>query len=316
MNSNFLLWTLFNLGVISLLALDLGVFHRKSKVISIKQALIWSAVWIALALVFNVGIYYSKGPQAAIQYLTCYLLEKSLSVDNVFVFLMIFSYFRVPAEYQHRVLFYGIFGALLMRAFFILTGVTLINRFHWIIYIFGAFLIFTGIKFFTKQEDDIHPERNPILRLFRRFIPVSNRHEGDHFFIIDGGKRMATPLFVTLLMVEMSDIVFAVDSIPAAFGVTLDPFIIYSANVFAILGLRALFFAVAGLLRLFHYLNYGLAVILIFVGVKMLIQEFYKVPIAITLGMIVFTLAVCIGASLLWPEKKELKPEIPPGTGF
>lgn len=269
MATSLFLWIGFNVFVLAMLALDLGVFHRKAHVVKIKEALIWSAVWIALALLFNVGVYYWRGPQTALEFLTGYLLEKSLSVDNVFVFLLIFSYFRVPALCQHKVLFWGILGALIMRTVFIAAGIRLIQQFHWVIYVFGAFLIFTGIKMALQKDKEIYPEKNPVIKLFRRLMPVTQDHdEESRFFVRKAGRLHATPLFVALLVVETTDVIFAVDSIPAILAITRDPFIVYTSNVFAILGLRALYFALAGIMPMFHYLHYGLSAILVFVGVK------------------------------------------------
>jgi len=291
-----------------MLALDLGVFHRKAHVIKIKEALLWSAFWIGLSLLFNLGIYFWRGPETALEFLTGYLIEKSLSVDNIFVFLLIFSYFRVPSLYQHKVLFWGILGALVMRAIFIATGVTLIQKFHWIIYIFGAFLILTGIKMALQKDKKIHPERNPVLRLFRRYMPVTDDYKDDKFFVKRAGHYLATPLFVVLLVVETTDIIFAVDSIPAILAITLDPFIVYTSNVFAILGLRALYFALAGIMQLFHHLHYGLSAILVFVGVKMLLADIYKIPVGIALGVIASILLISVIASVIWPRKAETVP--------
>jgi tellurite resistance protein TerC len=305
MSNQTLLWVIFGAGVLGLLALDLGVFHRKSHTVKIKEALIWSAVWISLALLFNVFVYFSRGSGPALEFLTGYLIEEALSVDNLFVFLLIFSYFRVPGEFQHKVLFWGIMGALMMRAAFIVAGIALIQKFHWIIYVFGGFLILTGIKMVTEQNKEIHPEKNPVLRLFRRLMPVTDNYEGGRFFVQRAGRRYATPLFIVLLMVETTDVIFAVDSIPAILGITQDPFIVYTSNVFAILGLRSIYFALAGLMQLFHYLNYGLCAILIFVGVKMMVSELYKIPVAAALGTIVAILLISILASVIWPRKEE-----------
>jgi tellurite resistance protein TerC len=305
MSTQALLWIGFNIFVLGMLVLDLGVFHRKAHVVKIKEALLWSAAWIALALMFNLGIYFWRGEDVALQFLTGYLIEKSLSVDNIFVFVLVFSYFRVPALYQHKVLFWGILGALIMRAIFIAAGISLIQNFHWVIYIFGSLLILTGIKMAVQKDKEIHPEKNPVVNLFRRFMPVSNRFEEGKFFVRQNGRLFATPLFVVLLVVETTDLIFAVDSIPAILAVTLDPFIVYTSNVFAILGLRALYFALAGIMNLFHYLNYGLAAILVFVGAKMLIADFYKLPIVVALGVIAGILAISIIASLLRPRKEE-----------
>lgn len=313
MSTQALLWIGFNIFVVGMLIVDLGVFHRQAHVVKIKEALLWSAVWIALALTFNLGIYFWRGEDVALQFLTGYLIEKSLSVDNIFVFVLVFSYFRVPALYQHKVLFWGILGALIMRAIFIAAGISLIQNFHWVIYIFGSLLILTGIKMAVQKDKEIHPEKNPVVSLLRRFMPVSARFEEGKFFVRQNGRLFATPLFVVLLVVETTDLIFAVDSIPAILAVTLDPFIVYTSNVFAILGLRALYFALAGIMNLFHYLNYGLAAILVFVGAKMLIVDVYKLPIAVALGVIAGILAISIIASLLWPRKEEASAaSIPP----
>lgn len=295
-----------------MLALDLGVFHRKAHVVRLKEALGWSVVWICLALLFNVIIYFWHGREPALQFLAGYIIEKSLSVDNLFVFLLIFSYFSVPSIYQHKILFWGILGALIMRAIFIAAGITLIEKFHWMIYLFGGFLIITGIKMALQKDKEIHPEANPILRLFRRFVPVTDRYHDDHFFIVKERKRWATPLFVVLLLIETTDVIFAVDSIPAVLAVTRDPFIVYTSNVFAILGLRALYFALAGIMQLFHYLHYGLSVILVFVGAKMLISDIYKVPIGIALSVIAGILIVSVIASILRPRQTTSSPPAGP----
>ena len=308
------LWVLFAVVILGLLALDLGIFHRKSHTVKMREALTWSGVWIALALIFNGFIYYTRGPVPAMEFLTGYLVEEALSVDNLFVFLMVFSFFRVPAEYQHKILFWGIIGALFMRAAFILAGITLIQQFHWVIYIFGAFLIITGIKMLTNDDDEINPERNPVLRLFRRFMPVTDNYDRDNFFVRKDGRLFATPLFVVLLMVETTDVIFAVDSIPAILGITTDPFIVYTSNVFAIMGLRSIYFALAGLMQIFHYLKYGLCAILVFVGTKMLISEIYKIPVVVALGTIIGVLLISILASVIWPRNEEI-PEDAPAPG-
>ena len=295
-------WVAFNGFVLAMLAIDLGVFHRTSHEVKLREALAWSAVWVALALAFNALVWSRYGQQRALEFLTGYLIEKSLSVDNIFVFVLIFTYFRVPAQYQHKVLFWGILGALLMRAAFIAAGVTLIQRFHWIIYVFGGFLVVTGIRMAVQQDKEIHPERNPVLRLAKRLMPVSTSYDGDRFFTILGGRRAATPLFVALLLVETTDLIFAVDSIPAILAITQDPFIVYTSNVFAILGLRSLYFALAGVVRMFHYLSIGLAGVLIFVGGKMLLVDVVKVPTALSLGVIAAILAVSVVASVLRPR--------------
>jgi tellurite resistance protein TerC len=305
MLADILPWVLFNLFVLAMLAIDLGVFHRRAHEVKIKEALMWSGMWIGLALMFNLGIYFVMGPRPALEFLTGYLLEKSLSVDNIFVFIVILSYFRVEPRYQHKVLFWGIIGALVMRALFIAAGITLIQQFHWIIYVFGAFLVFTGIRLGLHQEQDIHPERNPILKLTRRLLPVTREYMGGKFIVRVDGRLFATPLLIVLLVVETTDVVFATDSIPAILAITLDPFIVYTSNVFAILGLRALYFALAGTMKLFRFLHYGLAAILTFIGVKMLLVDIYPLPIAVALGAVVGILAISVGASVLWPGERK-----------
>ena len=302
------LWIGFNLFVLAMLTLDLGVFHRHAHAVSVKEATIWSGIWIALALIFNSGLYFfwdiiSPGSEysnseAALAFFTGYLIEKSLSVDNIFVFVLIFTYFAVPALYQHRVLFWGIIGALVMRGILIAVGAALLKEFHWIIYIFGGFLIFTGIRMAFHRDEEIHPENNPLIKFFRRLMPVSAIYAGDKFFIRQAGVLMATPLFLVLLIVESTDLVFALDSIPAIFAVTNDPFIIYTSNVFAILGLRSLYFVLAGIIDKFHYLKLGLSVVLTFVGAKMVIVDFYKIPIGVSLGVIAIILTMAVVASL------------------
>jgi len=313
MSSQALVWVGFNLFVLAMLALDLGVFHRRSHEVTIKEALIWTGVWITLALLFNLGVYYWYGAQPALEFLTGYLIEKSLSIDNIFVFLLIFSYFRVPARYQHKVLFWGILGALVMRAIFIFAGISLIQRFHWIIYFFGGFLILTGVKIVTEKNKEIHPEKNPVLKVFRRMVPVTSGYRRSHFFIKEDGRYLATPLFVVLLVVETTDVVFAVDSIPAILAITVNPFLVYTSNVFAILGLRALYFALAGVMKLFHHLRYGLSAILVFVGLKMLLGDFYKIPPAIALSVVAAFLFISVVASLVHRPGKWIlgKPNIP-----
>lgn len=292
--------------MLAMLVLDLKVFQRKAHEIKIREALLLAAFWISLALAFNVVVFFWRGERAALEFLTGYLLEESLSVDNLFVFLLIFSYFRVPRAYQHGVLFWGILGAIVMRFIFIIAGVALIHKFHWVIYVFGSILILTGIKLAREKDQEIHPEKNPVLKLFRRLVPVTPDYEGDKFFIRKEGRLFATPLFVVLLMVETTDVVFAVDSVPAVLAITLDPFIVYTSNVFAILGLRSLFFALAGLMKLFHHLHYGLSAILVFVGVKMLVADLYKIPIGVALSAVGGILLLSIIASLIWPEKAKI----------
>lgn len=301
--SSILIWAGFNLFVLLMLAIDLGVFHRREHEVSVREALAWTAVWVALAMTFNVVIYFWRGQEVALEFLTGYVIEKALSVDNIFVFLLIFTYFGVAPIHQHRVLFWGILGALVMRAMFIFAGVGLIQRFHWVIYVFGAFLIITGIKMAFQKDTKVHPERNPVVRLFKRFFPVTDRFEGGKFFVTENGRRLATPLFIVLLVVETTDLIFAVDSIPAILAITLDPFIVYTSNVFAILGLRALYFALAGIMQIFHYLHYGLSFVLVFVGVKMVLADFYKIPIAAALGVVAGAILASVIASLLMPKQ-------------
>ena len=298
-------WLIFNLLVLSLLALDLLVLNRRDHAIGVREALGWSAFWISISLTFNLFIYVTRGPVAATEFLTAYLLEKSLSVDNLFVFILIFNYFRVPPPYQHKVLFYGIIGALVLRAIFILVGVTLIARFHWLTYLLGGFLLYTGIQLFRAGDaPEINPEGNLLVRWVSRHLPVTHDFEGGRFFVRREKLRFATPLLLVLLMVETTDVVFAADSIPAVLAVSPDPFIVYSSNVFALLGLRALYFALAGIIHLFHYLHYGLAGVLIFIGGKMLVTFFgLHVPELASLAVVGSLLALSVGASLTWPKK-------------
>jgi tellurite resistance protein TerC len=317
MDNNSLLWIGFNLFVIVMLALDLGVFHRKSHVVGMKEALAWSGVWILMALIFNALIYFGVvggyetaeiQKQKGLEFLTGYLIEKSLSVDNIFVFLLIFTFFRVPDLYQHKVLFWGIIGALIMRAIFIFAGVALIENFHWIIYVFGAFLIITGINMIRNKDKKIDPEKSLIIRLFRKVYPVHNDYEGDRFFIKKNGKKHATLLFIVLLFVEFTDLIFAVDSIPAILAITPDPFIVYTSNVFAILGLRSLYFALAGIMHRFKYLIYGLAGVLMFVGLKMVVSFEYKMPVQYSLLVIAGLLAASVVYSII--KTKNEKPQL------
>lgn len=300
--NNTLLWIVFNGFVLLMLALDLGVFHKKAGVVSFKEALTWSAVWILLALGFNVWIYFQMGQRPALEFLTGYLIEKSLSIDNIFVFVLLFSFFKIPPQYQHRVLFWGVLGALVMRAVFIALGSVLISQFHFIIYVFGLFLLYTGYKMIRQSAADMHPEDNWFVRWFIKKGKATNELHGQKFFINKNGKRLATPLFLCLLSVEFTDLIFAVDSIPAIFAVTSDPFIVYTSNVFAILGLRSLYFALEGVISKFPYLRYGLAVVLMFIGVKMLLSDIYKIPVLISLVIIAFILIV----SILTGKKKPL----------
>lgn len=298
-----LAWSIFAAIVLILLALDLGVFHRKAHEVKMKEALIWSAVWISVALLFNVGVYFVKGRELGAQFLAGYLLEKSLSVDNLFVFLLIFNYFHLPARYQHEVLFWGILGALVFRAVFIFCGLGLLHYFSWMVYVFGAILVWTGLKLAFEKDKKVEPEKNVFVKLFRRFFPLTQDYHEGKFFVKLNGVLYATPLIVILLVVESTDIVFAVDSIPAILAISRDAFIVYTSNVFAILGLRALYFALAQLMKLFHHLHYGLSLILVLVGIKMIISHFVHIPTVATLGTILFVLAVSVIASIVWPQK-------------
>ena len=299
-----LLWIAFNLFVLAMLALDLGVFHRKSHEVSIREALTWTCVWITLAMLFNLFVYYYFDRSKALEFFTGYLIEKSLSVDNIFVIILIFSYFKVPSAYQHKVLFWGILGALVMRVIFILTGVELIHRFHWLIYIFGAFLVYTGIRMLTSGDLKIDPEKNPLVKLARKVMPITPSFEGDRFFVKQEGKTWATPLFLVVILIETTDLIFAVDSIPAILAISDDSFIVYTSNVFAILGLRSLYFALAGIEKYFKYLKFGLSAILVFVGLKMCIADIFKIPIEVSLIVIGFTLMIAMVSSRLFPGKQ------------
>jgi tellurite resistance protein TerC len=298
-----LFWILFNLFVLSMLVLDLGVFHRRAHTVKFREALAWSGAWIALAAIFAVVIFFWHGRTPALEFVTGYVIELSLSVDNLFVFLLIFRFFQVPAIHQHKVLFWGILGALIMRAIFIAAGVSLIQRFHWIIYAFGAFLVYSGIKLFFQEEAEIHPEKNPVLRLFRRWVPVTKDYVGNKFFVRSPG-LYATPLFVVLLVVETTDLLFAVDSIPAILAITRDAFIVYTSNVFAILGLRSMYFALAGMMEMFRYLHYGLSLVLISVGAKMLLSHYFEIPTPVALAAVAGVLAISVIASMANPKKK------------
>ena len=307
------LWGGFTLFVLAMLALDLGVFNRKAHVVSFKEALTWTGVWVTLAMIFNAGVWYFAGPQKALEFFTGYLIEYSLSADNVFIFALIFSYFAVPPQWQHKVLFWGILGALVMRVIMIFAGVALISRFHWILYIFGAFLIFTGLKMIFSKDEEVHPEHNPIVRWFRRLVPVSSGHHEDKLVVRVNGRLMATPLMVVLVCVEVTDVIFAVDSIPAIFAVTLDPFIIYTSNVFAIMGLRSLYFVLGGMMGMFHYLKLGLGGVLSFIGVKMLLgHTAWKIDTLPALGGVAVILATAVVASLIHAAKAKARLVTPP----
>lgn len=304
MIAEFYLWTGFIVFVFIMLALDLGVFHRKSHEVKIREALIWSAVWISLALIFNYGIFIFMGREKAIEFLTGYVIEKSLSIDNLFVFIMVFTYFNVDTKYQHKILFWGILGALLMRAIFIFAGVALISMFHWIIYVFGGFLIFTGVKMLFHKDEKLNPNKNPLVIIFKKFFPVTEEMHGSKFFVKINARTVATPLFIVLLVIEFTDLIFAVDSIPAILAISNDTFIIFTSNVFAILGLRALYFALAGITKYFYYLKYGLSAILVFVGIKMIMAEFYKIPIVYSLLCILGILIISILFSVIYPKRE------------
>jgi tellurite resistance protein TerC len=292
------MWAAFLGFVLVMLALDLGLFHRTEHVIRTREALAWSAVWIGLAMAFCALVWHFAGARLGLEFLTAYVVEKALSVDNLFVFMALFSYFALPRYLEHRVLFWGVVGALVLRAVFILVGGALLHAFHWIIYIFGAFLILTGIKLFFGHGVEVHPESNPMLRLFRRLVPSVADYRDRHFFVREGGRLLATPLFFVLIMVEMTDVLFAVDSIPAVFAISKDPFIVFTSNIFAILGLRALYFLLAGMLGRFRYLRYGLALVLVFVGLKMAVSELVEVPVLLSLGVIALLIGGAIGISL------------------
>ncbi len=301
-------WIAFNAVVLVILAVDLGVFNKNAHVVTTKEAGIWTTVWVTLAMCFAAGIFYFEGPKAGTEFLTGYVIEYSLSVDNIFVFVLLFSYFGVKKEYQHRILFWGILGALLMRGAMIGAGTILINKFHWIIYVFGAFLVITGVRMVFKDDEQMDPEANPVLKLLRKVIPVSPEYDGQKFFTLRPDatgvvKKMATPLFVVLVLIEVTDLVFAVDSIPAIFAVTQDPFIVYTSNVCAILGLRSLYFLLAGVIDKFHHLHYGLAAVLTFVGIKMLISGVYHVPTLFSLAFIFLALGTSVVTSLKFPKK-------------
>ncbi len=300
MEVNIFFWLGFHAFIFAMLALDLGVFNKKSHTVAVKEAVIWSGVWIALAMLFNLFVLFEFGKTKALEFLTGYVIEYSLSVDNIFVFILIFSYFSVKPQYQHKILFWGILGALVMRGIFIFAGVALINKFHWVILIFGAFLVFSGIKMLFQKDTAVDPEKNPVVRFFRKFFPVSENDHGGRLLVKEKGKMLATPLFLVLLIIESSDLMFAVDSIPAILAISHDRFIVYTSNIFAILGLRSLYFAVSGIMSLFRYLKVGLSFVLSFVGLKMLASYFhFEIPTLLSLGVIISILAISILASLI-----------------
>ena len=303
MSTQTIMWLAFGAVITIMFVLDLGVFNRKSHEIKFREALTWTIVWVSLAMAFNVGVWYFMGKEKALEFLTGYIIEESLSVDNLFVFIMIFSYFQVPRMHQPRVLKWGIIGALVMRGVFIILGIELIERFHWMVYLFGAILIYTGFKMAFGGDDKVEPEKNPLVKLVRRFMPITKRMVGDRFFIRRRGIWAATPLFLTLIVVESSDVIFAVDSIPAVLAVTRDPFIVYSSNVFAIMGLRSLYYLLAHVMEMFAYLKLGVSFILAFVGAKMLLADVVEVPLIFSLGMIIGTLTISILVSVLLAKK-------------
>jgi len=309
MATNIWLWVGFVGFVLAMLALDLGVFHRKAHEVRPREAAIWVAVWVTLALVFALGLWHFKGSEPALTFLTGYVIEESLSVDNLFVMVVIFEYFAVPALCQHRVLFYGILGALVMRGLFIGVGALLLARFEWILYVFGVMLIVTGVRMMFKQDEEFDGEHNPIVRAVRKLVPMTTDFRGKHFFAVDNGRRLATPLLLVLILVEFTDLIFAVDSIPAIFGITKDPFLVFTSNIFAILGLRSMYFLLAAVVEKFYLLKYGLAVILSFIGVKMLIEPWFHVHILASLGLVIGVLVLSIVASLTWPQR-EKAPEL------
>lgn len=304
-------WIAFNAFLLTMLLIDLGVFNRKSHVISFKESLTWVGVWVILSMVFAFLVSQWFGKERALMYLTGYVIELSLSVDNLFVFILIFSFFSVPAEYQHRVLFWGILGALVMRLIFIFAGAALLERFDWMIYFFGVILVYSGIKMVTEKDKKIDPEKNVIIKFLRRTLPISNQYHGDKFFVRENGKVVATLLFVVLVMIEVTDLVFAVDSVPAILAITTDRFIVYTSNAFAILGLRSLYFALAGVMGLFRYLPYGLSVILVFIGAKMLLHSFVPITVEVSLMVVISVILISILASVLIKEKQPANPENP-----
>ena len=298
-----LFWVLFNVFVLAMLAVDLWVLQRPAHGVKFREAVLWSVGWILLAVAFGVLVYFWRGRETAVEFTTGYIIELSLSVDNLFIFLLIFRYFRVPSGYQHKVLFWGIVGALVMRGVFIGVGIGLIRKFHWVIFVFGAFLVYSGIRLLGKRGMEVDPQRNPIVRLFRRLIPVTDDYEGDRFVVRRAG-IYATPLLIVLIVVETTDLLFATDSIPAVLAITLKPFVVYTSNVFAILGLRSLYFVLAGMMDVFHYLHYGLAVVLIFIGGKMLAADYYQIPTLWALGVVAGVLIISMAASVVRPNRQ------------
>jgi tellurite resistance protein TerC len=308
------LWIVFGAVVLGMMVLDLGVLHRNSHEVKVREALTWSGVWIGLAIGFMVLVHFWRGPATALEFLTCYLIEESLSVDNLFVFLIVFKYFHVPARYHHKALFWGILGAVAMRAAFIGLGVAVIQRFAWLVYVLGALLVVTGVRLWAEHGRELDPGKNPVLRLFCRFFPVTEQFEGERFFVRRAGRLMATPLFVVLLVIETTDVVFAIDSVPAALAISLDPFVVYTANVFAILGLRSLYFALAGIMPMFKFLHYGLSIILVFTGLKMIVSHWVPIPIGVALGVVGGVLSISVIASVIHARRSlEREPPAAPG---
>ncbi len=300
-------WVAFGSLIAIMLFLDLGIFHKKSHTVSIQESLVWTGVWIALSLMFNAWIYFYMSPQQGIEFLTGYVIEKSLSIDNIFVISLIFSYFKVPTQYQHRVLFWGVLGALVFRIIFVFAGVALIQKFHWMIYLFGGFLVFTGLNMLRGTDKEIDIDNNPIISFIKRFFKISPHFEGERFTVMIDGVRHLTPLFLVLVMIESTDIIFAVDSIPAILAITSDPFIVLTSNIFAILGLRSLYFAINGIMEMFEYINYALSGILVFVGLKMLLSSYVKIPTLLSVGVILTFIIVSVVASIYFPRKKKPK---------
>jgi tellurite resistance protein TerC len=301
-------WIAFIAFVLAMLALDLGVFHRNPHEVRPKEAGIWVAVWVALALSFAAGLHFWAGKKVALTFLTGYVIEESLSADNIFVMVLIFEYFRVPKACQHRVLFYGILGALVMRGLFIAAGAALVSNFHWILYVFGALLIVTGVRMAFKKDEEFDGDQNKIVKAVRRYLPMSHEFKGKHFFTMENGRRLATPLLLVLILVEFTDLIFAIDSIPAIFGVTTDPFLVFTSNIFAVMGLRSLYFLLAAVVDRFHLLKYGLALILTFVGFKMLTEHWIEIDIMLSLAIILGVLALSIIASLIWSKPEDQRP--------
>lgn len=307
MSSPLFPWIFFGLLILIMFTADLLIFNRKERFISMKEAIGWTCLWIGLALFFNMYIYFSRGAEDALIFLTAYLIEKALSIDNLFIFLLIFKYFHTPPESMRKVLFWGVLSAVILRAVFIGLGIVLISQFHGLLYLFGAFLLFAGCKLWFEKDKEIHPEKNPILRLFRYFFPVSNHYEGGKFFIHHQGVYMATPLVIVLLAIETTDVIFAVDSIPAVLAITFDPFLVFTSNIFAVLGLRSLYFVLSHMMTIFHYLHYGLAIILVFIGAKMLLMDLVEIPIVFALGFVFVVLSVSVLLSVLRNKYKGKK---------